>query len=91
MDKEYYEQMKQTAAGVKACLQFHVRNEPKSKSAMSDVYRTIEGMGIVAVALADKERWDKPALLPQHVDALYDALTAVAVDAIIAATRVKHG
>ena len=91
MDQEYYEQMKQTAADIKGYLQFHITNEPKSKSAMSDVYRTIEGMGIVAVALADKERWDKPALLPQHVDALYDALTSVAVDAIIAATRIKHG
>ena len=91
MDQEYYEQMKQTAAGVKACLQFHVRNEPKSKSPMTDVYRTIEGVGIVAQALADKERWDKPAILPQHNDALYDSLISVAVDSIIAATRIKHG
>ena len=91
MDKEYYEQMKQTAADVKGCLQFHITNEGKSKSPMIDVYRTIECMGIVAVALADKERWDKPAILPQHNDALYDSLISVAVDAIIAATRIKHG
>ena len=89
MDKEYYEQMKQTAADVKGCLQFHMTDEGKSKSPMTDVYATLEGFGLIASALADKERWGKP--LPQHTDALYDGLLAVAVDAIIAATRIKHG
>ena len=89
MDKEYYNELKQTAADVKSRLQFHIENEGKSRTPMTDVYRTLEGFGIVAVALADKERWDKP--LPQHTDALYDALTYVAVEAIIAATRIQHG
>ena len=91
MDKEYYEQMKQTAAEVKGRLQFHMTNEDKSKSPMTDVYRTLEGVGLIASALSDKERWGRPAILPQHTDALYDGLISVAVDAIIAATRIKHG
>ena len=91
MDKEYYNELKQTAADVKGCLQFHITNEGKSKSPMTDVYATLEGFGLIAQALADKERWGGSLPLPQHNYALYDGLLAVAVNAIIAATRIKHG
>ena len=89
MDKEYYNEMKQTALDVKAALTGHLQDYGRPN--VGEDIICLSTVALIADVAKNMAHRAENGYLPQHTDELYCAFIESAVACIVAANKVRNG
>ena len=89
MDKEYYNEMRQTALDVKAELTHHIKN--LGKPPVTEDVSVLDAVSSIADVAEKMAHRAACGYLPQHTDDLYWSLINAASNCIVAANKVRNG